>query len=56
MNESLCRIKEIKGMSLMVFVVMAYFHCRRRIRTQLQTWILVLCRIFPLVQIQTLIP
>ena len=35
--------------------VMAYFHCRRRIRTRIPTRI-PLCRIFPLVQIQTLIP
>ena len=34
--------------------VMAYFHWRTRIRTR--TRIPVLCRIFPLVQIQTLIP
>ena len=33
---------------------MAYFHCRTRIR--IRTRIPVLCRIFPLVQIRTLIP
>ena len=34
---------------------MAYFHCRRRIRTQIMTRILVLCRIFSLVWIRTLL-
>ena len=34
----------------------AYFHWRRRIRTRIPTQIPVLCRIFPLVRIRTLIP
>ena len=35
---------------------MAYFHCWTRIRIRTRTPIPVLCRIFSLVQIQTLIP
>ena len=51
----------IKGGIMLVYpkthrTVMAYFHCWRRIRTRIPTQILVLCRIFPLVQIRTLIP
>ena len=37
-------------------IIMAYFHCRRWIRTGILTLIPLLCRIFPLVWIRTLIP
>ena len=36
--------------------LLAYFHYRSRIQTPIQRWIHVLCRIFPLVQIWSLIP
>ena len=36
--------------------VLAYFHCQIRIQIRTCTWIHILCRIFPLVHIWTLIP